>query len=1223
MEYRLFFSYQSDTPKNVGQSFIQSVLDKVKAKLKADDIYLTIDYGFQGVFGNTVLIDEMLKKSKLSDIVLADITFTSSKAWNEAKKYKWLMNREIRVLEKTKDKKSPNPNVLLETGYAWALKGYERTVLILNTAYGEPEELPTDLLGFRHPITYTLDDKNIDKKSEIRAELVKTLFATIRKAINSEAAYQKELWRPLILHADWNFSDFQNKYVLTPKLKDFISKLRTGLDNPANPQRLLGPKNSGKSRLAYELYREIDGYYAKSIDIEKVLYYDMQMSELPVIEDKLLQLKSKNQRKILILDNCSDDVHRIVTTQILYETPVSILSIGNVDTDEIATLKIEEPDAKNVVEQIAEGLNNERNAAYITRIANGNLRDAIPLIQAFGGDSEELPSDYEGRWSRILDENILNIGALRFLEEVSVFAQVGISGNFESQSSFVIEQAGIESKEHFDNVINYLLKKGLIKRVGDFIVLEAFVEELATVQFEKLIKNNMSDYLIKVADNRLVRAFNTRLLELHKLNGTQDFIGNIISSDSLKSDYNFINSTQGSQFFMSLAELSPQAVMIVLTSVLGDKTTEELKDFKVGRRSIVWTLEKLVFREETFSDAAKLLFKLGVAETEQIGNNSESQFIQLFQIQLAGTEVDLSKRRDIINWIKEDVSAEKRPLLIQALNRALITGGFSRFGGQERQAGVEFKDYRPKSYDEAIAYWNDAISDLFELGAFDVIIKKAYTQIKDGDSDFVIEKLSEYLSEVGEIDEELRQQFEYILTQREGIPDNVISSIKKLKDDFAPKTLSDKLKYQVALAPYSSYTNEDGERVNKSEAGVSELLDELGSDDEWLESIDVLLKGKQSFTYFFGTELAKRKPNYDRLIDTVIEKLGAIDIKDRDLIILQGYFSELKDESFIRKMIDKFLEVESVSYIGVQLSRFLKVKSDDLNKVKPVLVKNELFLVLLTGIKIESLSWAKQQEFLNWLIGISFTGKWIAIDLIERIYEKEDIAEDKVEYISRLLMHDGMLRGIGAHSFFAISQYSNLVMQLSKNGLQTDLIQFLVSEIIKSTEDGGNGYDTHIRHVLELLLTEYWDESWSLLSDKIFDSDFWGWVTLKGLIAGFPFEDDKISKWLEQYPEEGPAFAAQLVRLYISDAGVANWTPIAMSMFNLYCDNQSFLQNVSSVLHSYSVSGSVVPHLIERLSLMEKLEGIKQIEDWVKVEIDSFKKQIEYEKKNEQNYGFL
>ena len=47
---------------------------------------------------------------------------------------------------------SPNPNVLVETGYSWGKKDYGRTILIINKAFGDPNDLPIDMRHVRWPV---------------------------------------------------------------------------------------------------------------------------------------------------------------------------------------------------------------------------------------------------------------------------------------------------------------------------------------------------------------------------------------------------------------------------------------------------------------------------------------------------------------------------------------------------------------------------------------------------------------------------------------------------------------------------------------------------------------------------------------------------------------------------------------------------------------------------------------------------------------------------------------------------------------------------------------------------------------------------------------------------------------------------------------------------------------------------------------------------------------
>jgi hypothetical protein len=55
-------------------------------------------------------------------------------------------------------KKLPNPNVLIELGFAARSIGWERTILVINNAYGSASDLPFDILQHRWPIEYRLTE---------------------------------------------------------------------------------------------------------------------------------------------------------------------------------------------------------------------------------------------------------------------------------------------------------------------------------------------------------------------------------------------------------------------------------------------------------------------------------------------------------------------------------------------------------------------------------------------------------------------------------------------------------------------------------------------------------------------------------------------------------------------------------------------------------------------------------------------------------------------------------------------------------------------------------------------------------------------------------------------------------------------------------------------------------------------------------------------------------
>ena len=74
-------------------------------------------------------------------------------------------------------RRTPNPNVMLEYGYALHALGDGKIVGVFNEAHGSPENLPFDLAHRRWPIRFNLSDesdKDHEKKS-LKGALVRAM----------------------------------------------------------------------------------------------------------------------------------------------------------------------------------------------------------------------------------------------------------------------------------------------------------------------------------------------------------------------------------------------------------------------------------------------------------------------------------------------------------------------------------------------------------------------------------------------------------------------------------------------------------------------------------------------------------------------------------------------------------------------------------------------------------------------------------------------------------------------------------------------------------------------------------------------------------------------------------------------------------------------------------------------------------------------------------------
>lgn len=74
-----------------------------------------------------------------------------------------IINRSVKLDSNAVNRRlTSNPNVLVELGFAAARLGWDRILLVQNTHYGTPEDLPFDLRG-RRVITYDLRPETADR----------------------------------------------------------------------------------------------------------------------------------------------------------------------------------------------------------------------------------------------------------------------------------------------------------------------------------------------------------------------------------------------------------------------------------------------------------------------------------------------------------------------------------------------------------------------------------------------------------------------------------------------------------------------------------------------------------------------------------------------------------------------------------------------------------------------------------------------------------------------------------------------------------------------------------------------------------------------------------------------------------------------------------------------------------------------------------------------------
>ena len=156
----IFYSWQSDIDNKYNRKFIFDSLKKIENDFKKDSILdIYIDQATRDEPGSPNISQTIFKKIDTCSIFICDVSIINKS--------------EIH-------RKTPNPNVLIELGYAIKHIGIEKIICIFNNAFGIIEDLPFDIRQNRI-LQYEFIGENKDKCIADLVEKLKLAILTIDK----------------------------------------------------------------------------------------------------------------------------------------------------------------------------------------------------------------------------------------------------------------------------------------------------------------------------------------------------------------------------------------------------------------------------------------------------------------------------------------------------------------------------------------------------------------------------------------------------------------------------------------------------------------------------------------------------------------------------------------------------------------------------------------------------------------------------------------------------------------------------------------------------------------------------------------------------------------------------------------------------------------------------------------------------------------------------------
>ncbi|WMJ22424.1 hypothetical protein RBG61_10550 [Paludicola sp. MB14-C6] len=125
MSHIIFYSWQNDLPGKTHRYFLDKCIQLSLMSLEKEaNVYMDYDRDTMGLMGSPDITESIFRKIDKSAMFVCDISIVNSK-------------QDGRM--------TPNPNVLIELGYAASKLGWERIICLFDVTTGKIEDLPFDL----------------------------------------------------------------------------------------------------------------------------------------------------------------------------------------------------------------------------------------------------------------------------------------------------------------------------------------------------------------------------------------------------------------------------------------------------------------------------------------------------------------------------------------------------------------------------------------------------------------------------------------------------------------------------------------------------------------------------------------------------------------------------------------------------------------------------------------------------------------------------------------------------------------------------------------------------------------------------------------------------------------------------------------------------------------------------------------------------------------------
>jgi transcriptional regulator with XRE-family HTH domain len=1004
----------------------------------------------------------------------------------------------------------------------------------------------------------------------------------------------------------------------------FTTKLRALIAGPRSVARVLGLSGVGKSRLVLEALGLTAEEEASGTGVNALILYAVE-SELgtPATKGAVQALVDSGARAIAVIDRCIAETHDDIAAMVKRaNSRVSLITIDH-ELPKAAAI----PDHYCVVGAASDAV---IEAMFKTLVPDLPLEDLRRLVR-FANGYPQLAVLVGESWlsnaplaavssDTLIDRIVLGrrpISAEKLLKAamlLSVFGSVGVDGPLDAELAAIAPLRPDLSLADLRACIDDLRRRGVAQQRGRLVTIQPrpIAASLSERQWTEWSRDQWDEVLTGSLYPHLRERAARHLTLLNTLKTGHEVTRHICRPAGPLDSLAQITDEEQSLIIPSLAEVNAPAVSSLLQHVIEGEDSDTLRqiDGKV-RRHIIWALQKISFRPETFDTGASLLLKFAIAENERFSNNAIGQFKALFPVFNGSTAADGDARLVFLDQRAKGAEHAEYALVIQALLNAIRMEFVSRFVGSESHGlAPALEPWLPRTWNDAWEYVRGCITRLVEAAkgsdpagqeAAVGLGHQLRSLLRSGLMDAVELAVHQVTASRGPYwPEALQSLNDATQYDSAGFDADTAGRVRALIVALTPDDMASRIRFLITDMPFDYPSDLDLDfdaKEARKEADVRALVQELLRQPELLaRQLPQLSNGEQRMALSFGWHLAIEAADPPQWRARVLRAYQSAPAATRNAALLTGYFAGLSLHSpqLVERLKRASLRSADFAPLLPLVCWKMGISGRDIGLVCFALERNifspRRLMQWTFGGRLAKLSPQEAAPLFVALLGGSSEGYEVGVELLGMyVFNQSGRLE---ELRPQLLL---VARGLGQHELrrrdLAGHAAKDLIEWLLRKGRgdadACTAALVLARGIVAIARNGNVDSESPMKHLLPVLLREFPEIVWPLIGQAIGaePKSAWHLQLLLGDTYSFganpsppllQLPEGTLFAWCHAYPGTAPAFVATIVPILTTRNAAENpqLHPVVGRLLDEFGGREDVQKALVRNMHTFGWTGS-------------------------------------------------